>query len=76
MRFHETDRLGDPGFELSLDEVVTRFWQSDDAEAWSKEPLEHLDRVSSRWIFHKLGSCDRETLDECLDAIYEGRPKT
>lgn len=74
MRFFETNNTSDPGFELSLDEVVTRFWQSDLADDW-KVNGGRLDRTSAQWITEKLGGCDRDTLDECLDAIYEGRPK-
>lgn len=75
-RFFESNTAGDAGYELSVDEVVARFWQSDTGEEWaSSDEPERLDRCSSRWIMDKLGSTDRETLDELLDAIYDGRPK-
>lgn len=73
-RFFETNDANDPGFELSVDEVVTRFWQSDEAEEW-KTVGGRLDRTSSGWINRKLGACDRDTLDELLDAVYDGRPR-
>lgn len=79
-RFHETNDAGDPGFELTTGEVVARFWQSEEGEDWAKaaaagEPVDRLDRVSSGWIHRKLGSTDRDSLDELLDAIYDGRPR-
>jgi hypothetical protein len=76
MHFHPTNSKDDPGVEVPLPEVVSRFWASDEGKAWAAaEQPERLDRCSSRWIMDELGGCDRETLDECLDAIYDGRPK-
>lgn len=74
MRFNKTNKVGDD-VDVPLPEVVRRFWASDEGKAWAAEPLERLDRVSSRWIMDELGGCDRDTLDECLDAIYDGRPR-
>lgn len=75
-RFFETNSPTDTGFELTVGEVVARFWQSEEGQAWAAdENPERLDRCSSRWIMDRLGSTDRDSLDELLDAIYDGRPR-
>ena len=78
MRFFETNNVDDPGFELSPEEVAARFWQSEDGEAWANDAgVGHyrLDRLAADFISRKLGGCDRDTMDEAIDAIIDARPK-
>ena len=74
MRFFETNRGDDPGFELSPDEVAARFWQSEAGERWRTSEV-RLDRTAAGWIAESLGACDMETMDEALDAILKTMPR-
>ncbi len=82
INFNKTNRVDDPGEDLTPAEVAERFWASNEAQEWhalvkankSVGPLERL--ALSSWVPEHIGGWDNDPTiwPPISDAIFDARP--
>jgi hypothetical protein len=75
--FYPTNNVEDPGFVATADEVASRFWASDEAEAWLANSSGQLERLALNWVPQNVGQWERlrEDWELIYDAILAAMPR-
>lgn len=81
INFTKTNRIDDPGENLTPAEVAERFWASEEAQEWhalvkANKSVIPLDRLALSWVPQNIGGWDddRSIWPRISDAIFDARP--
>lgn len=77
IRFFKTNRVDDPGFERSPEDVAREFWASDAARDWLAHPGWRLERLAMVWVVDNVGQWENVPADwePIFDAIHAAMPR-
>ena len=81
INFNKTNRIDDPGEDLTPAEVAERFWTSEEAQEWyalvkANKSVIPLERLTLSWVPDHIGGWDDDPSiwPRISNAIFDTRP--